>query len=388
MISVAKSHSLSTGLAMFSMFFGAGNIIFPLVIGQMASDKTSYAITGLLLTAIGVPFMGLLAIILFKGSYKDFFDRMGIVPGFILTTLIMLLIGPFGGMPRCIALSYSTLKTSLFPSLSLTAFSFAACIVIFLFTYKKRKILRLLGSVLTPLLLTSLFLIIISGLWTSEPLHASSFTASQSFMHGLLEGYNTMDLLASFFFSAVIFSGLCKHFDPEDNAESKKLFRVALKASVIGAALLSLIYIGFSFVAAYHAPSLGLQIQDELLGALTLKILGPRAGLVASATISLACLTTVIALAVVFSEFLQHTLLKNRISYITALSLTLVATYFVSILEFKGIVALLAPLLQVAYPALIMLTIANIAYKLYGFQPVKSLVYLVLAISWISYVLL
>ncbi|CUI16968.1 putative branched-chain amino acid transport system II carrier protein [Candidatus Protochlamydia naegleriophila] len=370
MFSVSHSRVLSTGLAMFSMFFGAGNVVFPLVIGQVARQETPYAIAGLLLTAVGVPFLGLLAIFLFQGSYQRFFARLGRIPGFLLSAAIMLLIGPFGGLPRCIALSHATLKLSI-PSLSFGAFSVAACLLIFACTVKKNRILGLLGYFLTPLLLLSLFTIVVMGLSSTSTLEASTFSKSDAFVHGLIEGYNTMDLLASFFFSSIIFSGLKQDLATNDPKQEPYLFQIALKASCIGGLLLSLVYIGFSYVAAYHSASLSQHNQGELLGALTLNILGPYAGIVASMTIALACLTTAIALATVFAEFLQKTL-NNRISYVQALLLTLLTGYTVSTLEFTGIVSLLAPLLQVAYPALIAFTIANIAYCWYKAADLKA----------------
>jgi LIVCS family branched-chain amino acid:cation transporter len=362
MLSSSSSRVLSTGLAMFSMFFGAGNVVFPLVVGQTAGDQTAYAILGLLLTAVGVPFLGLFAIILFQGNYQQFFSRSGKIPGFVLAAIIMLLIGPFGGLPRCIALSYSTLKLSC-PFLSFAFFSLASCIVIFLFTFKKNHMLSLLGYWLTPLLLLSLALIVFMGLWNGDSSTTSLLTPSQSFLHGFMEGYNTMDLLASFFFSAMIYNTL-KQEKTSHQEDERALFVITLKASCVGGGLLSLIYVGFSLVSAWNSASLTQVNQGELLGALTLKILGPYAGLVASATIALACLTTAIALAAVFAEFLQKVLFRNYLSYSQSLIITLVIGYAVSLLEFTGIVTLLAPFLQFAYPALIVLTLFNIVSRL------------------------
>jgi branched-chain amino acid:cation transporter, LIVCS family len=357
-----SSPVFSTGLAMFSMFFGAGNVIFPLVVGQIAGDQTPYALLGLLLTAVGVPFLGLIAILLFKGNYQEFFARCGKVPGFLLMAAIMLMIGPFGALPRCIALSYSTLKLS-WPFLSFGFFSVAASIVIFLCTFKKSQTIKLLGYFLTPFLLLSLAVIVVIGLWKGGASTQSSFTAFQSFWLGFKEGYNTMDLLASFFFSAIIYNSLKEDSRNANLRDDRALFILSLKASCIGGALLSLIYMGFSLVAAWHAPHLTVSNQGELLGALTLKILGPYAGLVASATIAFACLTTAIALTTVFAEFLQKVLWRD-LSYAQALVITLILGYVVSLLEFTGIVALLTPFLQIVYPALIVFTIFNIAFKL------------------------
>lgn len=369
MLSSAHSKILSTGLAMFSMFFGAGNVVFPLVVGQAAGDQTIFATLGLLITAVGVPFLGMLAILLFQGNYQNFFATMGKIPGFILTSAIMLLIGPFGGLPRCIGLSYSTINLS-WPVFSFGIFSFLSCLLIFLCTFKKNKMVSLLGYVLTPMLLLSLTVVVVMGLWTSETSYPSSFTAAQSFSHGFIEGYNTMDLLASFFFSAIIYNTLRQN--TEIQADPQELFKIALKSSVIGAVLLSIIYIGFSLVASFHAPTLQIDNQGELLAALTLKILGPYAGLVASATIALACLTTAIALAVVFAEYLQKSLFNNRLTYLQALLLTLIIGFAVSLLKFTGIVTLLAPFLQIVYPALIIFTIVNIFLRLRALRQVDE----------------
>lgn len=357
---------------MFSMFFGAGNVVFPLVIGQTMGDQTPFALLGLLITAVGVPFLGLVAILLYQGDYQAFFSRLGKMPGFLLAAAIMLLIGPFGGLPRCIALTYSTLKISL-PFLSFGLFSFFSCIVIFICAYKKNQMLNLLGYFLTPFLLLSLGIIVVVGLWTGDSHHVSSLSATQSFWHGFMEGYNTLDLLASFFFSAMIYSTLKQESKEEGVKRDKEIFKLSLKASLVGGFFLTLIYLGFSLVAAWHAASLSTVDKGELLAVLTLKILGPYAGLVASATIALACLTTAIALAAVFAEFLQRTLFRNKISYFQSLIITLIGGFAVSLLEFTAIVSLIAPLLQYAYPGLIVLTIFNIVAKLRTMKE-KSLV--------------
>src|SRR5262245_5287910 len=94
-----RSTVWSTGLAMFAMFFGAGNIVFPLALGQFTQDKNFYGILGLVVTAVLVPLLGLLSMLLYEGNYASFFQRIGKIPGFCLTLLILGLIGPFGGIP-------------------------------------------------------------------------------------------------------------------------------------------------------------------------------------------------------------------------------------------------------------------------------------------------
>src|SRR3989338_2035465 len=122
-----KNNYHTTGLAIFAMFFGAGNIIFPLALGQYALDKTPWALAGLLLTAVAMPFAGLLVMFRYGGRIRLFFSRLGRTPGFCIAFLTIALLGPFGAAPRCIALAYSTVSTSL-PGIPLMLFSGLACI--------------------------------------------------------------------------------------------------------------------------------------------------------------------------------------------------------------------------------------------------------------------
>lgn len=382
MVTLARSRSItwSTGLAMFSMFFGAGNIVFPLALGQYTQDKNAYGILGLILTAVCVPLLGLLAMMLFDGNYSNFFRRIGKAPGFLLTLLILGLIGPFGGIPRCITISYSTIEAFQFQTLSwmnLPLFSGISCILIFLFTFRPGKVLDLLGLVLTPVLLLSLALIVIKGLWIMPDAHHSGHTAWQTFSQGVLSGYNTMDLLAAFFFSSVVLLCLQKN----GFSDKKGMLSAAVTGSLIAAVLLSLVYVAFSFLAAGYSPSLNGIAPDQLLGTLAFQLLGPQAGLIASIAVCFACFTTEIALTAVFAEFLHRTLLKEKISYGVALCITLLLSFLVSTLHFEGISAFLVPVLQICYPALIVLAVLNILYKFYDYKPVKPFFYGTVALT-------
>lgn len=376
---IIKSESLAIGLAMFSMFFGAGNVIFPLLVGQHAGDKNFYAMSGLILTAAIMPIVGVIAMILFDGNYRQFFGRLGRFPGFLLALVIISLLGPLGSTPRCIALSYITLKSS-FPELSSILFSAAACAIIFLFTMRKNRILTLLGWVLTPLLLGSLVIIIMIGLITVSGTQNTNQASGDMFLHGLKEGYNTMDLLAAFFFSSTILN-ILKLPLKETESDPRNYVNIAFRASMVGAFLLAVIYIGFSYLAAFHGHQLVINAKEEILGAITMKIAGKHAGILVCITITLACLTTAIALISAFTDFIQKEVFKERLSYEIILVATLFLTFFVSTFEFTGISAFLGPILQICYPGLIVLTILNIAYRLRNFKPIKLPVFFAFILS-------
>ncbi|MDJ0652157.1 MAG: branched-chain amino acid transport system II carrier protein [Simkaniaceae bacterium] len=369
-----KSTSVSTGFAMFSMFFGAGNITFPLIIGQTVEGGLPWALLGLILTAVFVPFSGLFAMTLFEGNYESFFNRIGKWPGLAVIFLLLSMIGPFGGIPRCITLTYSTLKVY-FTGLHLLTFSLMSSVIIFFCSWKRNRILDLIGYVLSPLLVLFLVVIIVRGIFFSGSAPVGSSYVTHPFFYGLKEGYNTMDLLAAFFFSSLVYTRLKKQ---QEGKEKKILILPIFKASLIGAFLLSIIYIGFSYVAAHHSFALKEAAVDQLLGKIGQVVLGHYAGLIVCLSIALTCLTTAIALTVVCAEFLQQRLLKNKISYEWSLAAILVTTVFISTLEFTGIVHLLAPALQIIYPALLVLCLFNIFYKIFDYKRVKFPVFVTL----------
>lgn len=365
------------GLAMFSMFFGAGNVIFPLAVGQYAGDQNTFAIAGMILTAVVMPFAGVFAMILYEGNYREFFGRLGKAPGFIVALLIISLIGPMGSTPRCIAVAYSTFNAS-FPGISSLLFSTVFIGLVFLFTAWKGRILSLLGYVLTPVLLLSLAAIVVLGLALSADLPVTDHSKMGVFFHGLKEGYNTMDLLAAFFFSSTIFAILKEK--RKDSCERKHV-HLSLRAAVLGAILLGVVYYCFNVISAYHGNELLSSSKDQLLSAITHKVAGSYGGVLVSVTVGLACLTTAIALVSVFSDFVHRDLFAKKVSYPVILITSLVITFAVSTLEFSGISSFLGPILQICYPGLIVLTMLNIAYKTTGFAPVKIPVFGTFALS-------
>lgn len=376
----SKMGPWSIGFAMFSMYFGAGNIAFPIALGQYAGSNNIYAILGLLLTAVIMPFIGLCVMLMYNGDYKSFLGRIGPIPGFIVAIIIMLIIGPMGAMPRCVSLSYSTINLYV-PSLSVEWFSFGACIIIFALSYQKSKVMDILGRYLTPVLLLSLAVIIMLGLWNAPAAAISKRGAGELFAYGLVDGYNTMDIFASIFFAIVVIPAFKQIFGQNLEKKPKAVADLAMKSSLVGVFLLGIIYTSMSFIASYHAADLTGHTPDQYLGAIANHVLGPYAGLIANIAVSLACLTTAISLAVVFAEFLREDIFKGKFGYTPLLLVTIIVNYFFSLLGFSGIVKMVGPALVLLCPATIMLVFCNMAYRLWGFKYVKTPVYGTFAIT-------
>jgi len=211
-----QSQTIATGLAIFSMFFGAGNLIFPLKVGLLAGEKNIWAISGFLLTGVLLPLLGLLAIILFNGDYKAFFYRLGRIPGATFILFCMLIIGPLVAMPRIVTLSHIMVAPFL-GNISLPIFCLLFLGLTFLGTYKENRIINLLGYVISPLLLISLIIIIVKGLLVrSEMTTSLDVPGVTLFWESVKVGYNTLDLLGAIFFSSIVITILKENLKHDD----------------------------------------------------------------------------------------------------------------------------------------------------------------------------
>lgn len=378
---------ITTGLAMFSMFFGAANIILPLDVGRVAGNMNFYAILGVLLAAVVVPFLGLVAIFLFEGDYRTFFERIGVIPSKIIIAILIGILGPFVAIPRGISLAFSTLQAFL-PNLSLFYFSLFLCVILYVLTAERRKVLHFLGHILGPLLLTSLFALIIYGFINHPAQLVKDYSKFSIFLHGFKDGYFTLDLIGALFFSVVVMLGLKRELGHDVNVAvtkgRKEFFTVTILASLIGSLLLSVVYICVSYIASFNGSLLANSDKDTILTVLAFGLAGTLGGIVACIIIFLTALHTT-TLAVIFAEYLQNELFKNILNYRSCLLITLIIAFAMSNLGFMGILKMSTPFLEVCYPVLIVLTLLNIAKELFGFKPVKIPVLITFVISLLVY---
>lgn len=385
-MSKSQSGVIAAGLALFSMFFGAGDLIWPLILGGSSGDANFAALLGLLITGVSLPLLGLISMMLFHGDYRSFFGNVGKGPAVLLIFIIQAILGPIGSIPRLITLSYATLKPYFPAELSLIAFSVIASLVVLAFCIRPQQVVNLLGLVLTPFLLMSLGAILVLGFWNHpEPL-ALGQTHQEAFFSGLKVGYNTLDLIASFIFAPMVLS----HFvasGSELKADPKAVFKKMVKASLIAASLLSMMYIGLTYVSSFYTPLLNADhLPEERLSLISLQLLGPYGALVACIAVAMACLTTAIPLASICADYIREDIFQKRGGTLLPLLITLGLSCMIANLGFMGIAAMLGPVLQILCPALIVLSILNLANKLYATPVSKVPVFATLAISTIGHI--
>lgn len=359
---------LSISVAIFSMFFGAGNIVFPLQLGLENQSQYLWAFLGLFITAIGGPLLGLLAGTLLKGNCKSFFlrpdkkkNRIVKTLGYTLLFVTLAINAPVIVLPRCITVSYGAFSP-FFPSVSLGMFSIIFSLLTILCCWKHRYILPILGNVLSPALLACL-LAIIFQCWSSDvPMINSGVSEWNAFSSGFSTGYYTMDLIASVYFSAGIWTLIKLRY----NGSIKETVRTTLTTSAIACAFLAFIYFGLCHAAAVHSTQLMNIAPENLLSSLAVIALGPKLSIIANIAVALACLTTVISLVMTTSDILCKELFPKKLSYHGVVFLTIGITIVMTQLGFEGLLKILHPIMLVCYPIMILLALKNIYLKLSG----------------------
>jgi LIVCS family branched-chain amino acid:cation transporter len=389
-----QSHIVTTGLAIFSMFFGAGNLMYPLEVGMESGDKVVWGLLGFLSTAACLPVLGLFAMILFDGDYKAFFNRLGSSAGSIMIFISLVIIGPLIAIPRIVTLSH-TMIAPFIPMAFLQDITLASSFVFsiiflgitFLLTFRENNIVDVLGNIISPLLLAALAIIIGAGYyWNTAVAVVNTSSIGDIVFSSLRIGYETLDLLGAIFFSSIILTILRKTAGKEVEYNQRGLALMSLKAGVLGVGLLAMVYVGMSFLGVYYGQGITNINSGELFSVVSFRVLGQSGALVIATAVLMACLSTAIALAAVLAEYIQYELCQNSIGYVQALIITLLSCIPLSTAGLKSVLTLTGgPICYIGYPVIITLTFCNIAYKLFNFKPVKMPVFLTFVAALLTY---
>ena len=360
----------SVGFALFSMFFGSGNLVFPLVVGKESCGHFLYAALGIISTGVIVPFLGVLGMMLYEGDFKKFFHVLGNKGSFIFSLLALALMGPFGVLARCFTVAHGTLQM-LTPNLPLVVTSFVFCVFIYFVTVNKNKIIPALGSILTPILLLSIGAIAffafkeVSFGAMSSVVQDTGLSGWGALKNGFVQGYQTMDLLAAFFFSTFVITHLKSSRAEGDKSKHLSIF---LKSSFLGGGILSVVYLVLVTLGSLYAPILMQVNPQEMLGQIAMKTLGSMGAPCLCIAVVLACFTTAVVLASLFADFLHKEVLKEKVGHKISLISTLLIGLVISTFGFGGIAKYLGPLLEMTYPALIVMTVISISHKFWGIK--------------------
>nr|WP_309137241.1 branched-chain amino acid transport system II carrier protein [Clostridium sp. CM027] len=372
---LSRKSLMLVSLMLFSMFFGAGNLIFPPVLGQMSGTNLLFSLSGFLASAVGLPILAV-AVVAKADGLQNLASRVNKPFALVFTLLIYLSIGPFLGIPRAASLSFETSIAPFLPASviggALPLFLYTLCFfgLAFWLSMNPNKLMDRFGKVLTPAILILILIVFIGSL--VKPI--GSFNApigdyaSFPVLKGFLDGYMTMDAIAALNFGIVVALVLKK----QGITDEKALSSYTIKAGLIAGLVLTVIYLMLSCLGAaaqtrFGATKNGAQtltnVVSYLFNANGLIILG--------LTFGLACLTTCVGLITSCSEYFSRMVPKvNYKIWVTAI--TLFSMLFANV-GLTKLLSISVPVLTVIYPMAIVLIVLAFSHNLFkGYSSVYS----------------
>lgn len=343
------------GFALFSMFLGAGNLIFPPYLGLHAGETWLPALIGFLLTGVGLPLMTVYATLLSGGTIMTLARYVGRPFGRLLGLIVVLSIGPMFAIPRTAATTYEVGIATIVPSIPIEVSSIVFFVIVWALTINRSKVVDRLGKYLTPFLLLTLFAIVVAAVINPIGTPGAAAEPAYNFAGGFTEGYQTMDALAASMFAGVALSNIVAR--GYNNREEQ--LSMSIRCGVIAAVLLGLVYCGLTYGGAGATGAFPADIdRSALLIGMTSGLLGSIGAYCLSIAVILACLTTAIGLTVTTGEYFNE-LSGGKLSYKLVVTLTVIAALLISVLGVTTIINLAVPFLNMVYPVLMALVICN-----------------------------
>lgn len=362
------------GFMLFAIFFGAGNLIFPPKIGLESGIEFLPTILGFVITGVGLPLLGIAVSGYYQGGYKTALSKL-VHPYFSLIFLIAiyLTIGPFFAIPRTGATAY---QMAIVPFLdensssSLFIFTLSYYLLAIWFSLNPSKVVDRIGAVLTPVLLIAIIILVIRAffLMGDTPVQTEP-SYSSPFFQGILEGYLTMDALASISFSVIVISAI-----KQRQSNENELVKQTALAGIVAAVALAIIYMALAWIGNHSMiePSIlaelhakGQNVGTFILNSTAQNAFGSLGRSILGLIVTLACLTTAIGLIVTTSEYFHH--IFPKIAYKDYVIIFTLISFTIANQGLDFVISKSVPVLLVLYPisiTVIFLLMLNIFYPL------------------------
>ena len=367
MKNLSKKDLVLVSLMLFSLFFGAGNLIFPPFLGQAAGSATWIAMAGFFITAVGFPILGVIAVAKSGGLYL-LAKRVHPVFAAVFTVLIYLSIGPGLGIPRAGSLPFEMAVAPYLPEgvsvkLSLFLFTLVFFAIAYWLSLSPAKLVDRMGKVLTPTLLLLILVIFIASIF--RPLggygEATGEYMTSPFVKGFLEGYLTMDTIAALNFGIVIALAIKSRGVTDD----KLVVSNSIKAGVIAGSLLIAIYAVLGHLGATSGGKFGATENGaQTLTNVITYIFGKPGAVLLAVIFTLACLTTCVGLITSCSQYFAT--LTSKVSYKGFVRILAVLSMGIANMGLTQILSISVPVLNAIYPIAIMLIVLGMMNKLFN----------------------
>ncbi len=372
----SSKETLVTAFALFSLFFGAGNLLLPPLLGYNAGEAWSWVTFGFIITAVIIPILGILAHAKLQGTMFDFGKKVSPVFS-IVYCIIVYLISIAIPSPRTASATHEiAIHPSFGTSPLLTSSVYFALVL--LFVLNRSKILNFIGKFLTPLIVIILFLVIGIGLFSNDMLmNASRFEAP--IISGVLEGYQTFDAIGAVVVGGVIIISL----NLKGHTKFKEKRALIRKSGFIAGSGLFIIYAGLIAVGALFGSdifvdnSLSSDMQRAtLLRGISLAALGTFGNTVLSILIALACFTTAVGIVTGTADYFKGLFHGSQLAYVITGVISCAVGILVGQLDFHSIIVIAIPALMFIYPITIILILLNVVPDKYATPTIFKIVVL------------
>ncbi len=366
-----------TGFALFAMFFGAGNLLLPPLLGYKSGSDWYLVTIGFIIAAVIIPIFGIFAHAKLQGTMYDFGKKVSPVFSSVYCILVYLISVAIPS-PRTASATHEIAIHPFFGTDPLLTSSVYFALVL-VFVLNRSKILNIIGKFLTPLIVITLFLVVIIGLFSSHfGMNASAFKTPV--ISGLLEGYQTFDAIGAVLVGGVIIISLnLKGFTASQT--KKELIK---KAGLISGIGLFIVYGGLISVGAFYGSEIivdtGLSNDMQratLLRNISLNTLGNFGNTILSVLIALACFTTAVGIVTGTADYFKGLFKGSQTAYNTAAVISCVFGIVVGQLDFHSIIVIGLPILMFIYPITIVLIFLNVLPEKYAGNLVFKIVVLV-----------
>ena len=370
---------LIIGFALFSMFFGAGNLIFPPFIGVTSGNDWLVSFLGFIIADVGIILLSINAVAR-AGSFQNVVEKAGKKFGLYLEIIMMLCLGPILVIPRTAATTFEMSIMPITSSLNSAVFSLLFFGLTLILTIRPTKVMDIIGKFLTPVLLLALILLIGKGILS--PIGELSNNNNEGlFVNGITQGYQTMDALGIGGVTALIITS----FVNKGYNDKKENISMTLKSALIAGIGLILVYGGLAYLGATVSTIYDASIsQTELLVNITNHLLGKNGILLLGIIVAFACLTTAIGLTSVTAKYFED-VSNKKLKYSHIVTFICVFSAIASNLGVDRIIAIAGPILTVIYPVSILLVVMS-TFSKYFIKPAvfKGAAYATLLISLLN----
>ncbi len=345
------------GFALFAMFFGAGNLIFPPYLGVLTGPQWWISFSGFVFADVGLALLAVIALIKYNGNAERMLSRCGKKLGIIMGTAIVICIGPLVAIPRTAASTYEIgILPTIGPGLNPIVFSIIFFAITLVLAIRPSKVVDIVGQYLTPALLIALAVLIIKGVLTPLGDIRPDSLIDATFAEGITQGYQTMDALGAIIFSSVIILSVID----KGYTEEKQKFKMTLGSGIVAAVGLFLVYGGLAYLGATVSKQYGADIaQTDLVVKITAALLGNGGKMLLGLVVALACLTTAIGLASAAGQYFDD-LTKGKLKYEYVVVFVCVFSAVISNFGVSTIIKFASPILSIVYPAAVTMIILSL----------------------------